>query len=156
MAGLFQPFVVVAGLVVALMALVLARRGALWASWAALGLGAAALAGVWLAGAEVLGRAKPAALALVERGADSAQMVAALPVEGVAIYLWLVLEGEAAPRAYVLPWSVAAAEAIRAAEAAAEENGTHVMVTDPFAAPDTPGEQFTAPPPPVLPDKVAG
>lgn len=123
----------------------------------ALGLAAAGLGTAYFAGSELLGRPKPARLALLERGADAAQLAGSHYIEGEAIWLWLILPGEDAPRAYALPWSREAAEALRRAEAQAEENGTRVEVRAPFRRNEAPNEPvFRAPPRPPLPEKETG
>ena len=156
MMALFPAFVGLLLLVLALFILLIAGGGALWLRWAGLSISTALLAGVYVAGTETLGRAKPARLAMLEQGAGAARLVSSLAVEDKAIYLWLILPGQAAPRAYVLPWSTAVAEALRKAAAEAEANGTEVVVSDPFNASLAPGDRFSAPPPPSLPPKHAG
>lgn len=156
MSVLFYGYAGLVALVLGLMALALAGRLGLAARWAALGLAAALLGAIYLGGAEVLGRPKPARLALFERAAERAEVLAALPVEGVAIHLWLRLPGATVPRAYSLPWSEAAAEALRAALEQAEENGTRAEMRLPFSSTDEVAAQFEAPPPETLPPKRGG
>lgn len=153
---LFPVFVGLMLLVLALLVLLIAGGGALWLRWAGLSVSAALMAGVYAAGTETLGRAKPARMAMIERGAGQARLVAAHMIEGAAIYLWLILPDAAAPRAYVLPWSTDVAEHLRKAMAEAGKNGTQVRVTDPFDGSLVPADQFSAPPPPTLPPKRAG
>lgn len=159
MTGLFTAFAVIAGLIVALYALGLSGMATVRARWAGLAISAAALGAVYLAGVDMLGRAKPMRLTALEADMPEARLVASHAVEGAAIYLWLMPgtdSADGAPRAYVLPWSQEMAEALRAAKAEAEANGTAVIVSDPFNSAIAPGERFTTPPPPALPPKRAG
>lgn len=157
MSVLFYGYAGLVALVLGLMALALAGRLGMAARWAVLALAAGLMAAIYVGGAEVLGRPKPVRLALIERAAGEAEVIAALPLEGVAIHLWLLLPGAEAPRAYTLPWSEAAAEALRAAQAEAEANGTRARMRHPFAGgQDDTEAQFVAPPPERLPPKRGG
>ena len=146
---LFAAFAPLAGLVVTLAALASApvRHGR------ALGFGLAVilLGYGYGAGSELLGRPKPVRLAVVERAAASATVIASHSIEGEALYLWLLLPGAEAPRAYALPWSRAAAEALLRAEAEAEASGGTVVLRHPFRSGEGGAEgMFEAirPPPP--------
>lgn len=155
MTGLFAAFAGIAVLIVAFYALGLSGMATARARWAGLAISAAAHGVVYAAGVDLLGRAKPVRLTLLEPDVAEARLVASHAQEGVAIYLWLMTGAGGAPRAYVLPWSQDMAEALRAAEAEAEANGTDVIVSDPFNANLAPGDRFTTPPPPALPPKRA-
>lgn len=167
---LFIAFAVVAVAILALAAMVGAvaprplRMAAL--AVAAFGLGAA-----WLAGAELLGRPKPIRMEILRAGSNgggnggddggggggTARVVAAHSVEGRAIWLWLILPGDIAPRAYELPWSVAAAQALRSAQSRAEDTGTGVEMRAPFRRRNgASAPVFHVPPPPPLPPKTGG
>ncbi len=120
----------------------------------ALVLAAGLLSSGYLAGAALLGRPKPVRLAILERSVRELVVVASQNVEGKAIYLWVILPGETAPRAYSLPWSLKTAEALRRAQAEAERNGTNVRMRNPFRGTETSSKSpFYAPPPPPLPPK---
>jgi hypothetical protein len=97
-------------------------------------LAALVLGLAYLAGTDLLGRPKPLRLATLERGADSAEVIAATFVEGEAIYLWLRLPGAPAPRAYVMPWSQSAAKALFRAQGQAEQSGAQVVLNGPFGS----------------------
>ena len=73
---------------------------------------------------ELLGRPKP--LRLEWRGTADAQVLGAMPVENEAIYVWLVMPGASEPCAYVLPWSLEAAQQLQDAMNQAEADGTAV------------------------------
>ncbi len=157
MTWLFSAFAGISLLVLILFALVLSGMSRVWLRWTGLAISAGLIAAIYLSGTELLGRAKPARLALLERGMPEARLVAAHAVEGVAIYLWLTPPEEgAAPRAYVLPWSQELAEELRKAQAKAEAEGGTVVVTAPFKGDIAPGERFSVPPLPDLPPKRPG
>ncbi|RMD89599.1 MAG: hypothetical protein D6811_11955, partial [Alphaproteobacteria bacterium] len=153
---LFHAFLVVAAPLLALAALAGWRapraRQRLVLALAAAGLGAA-----HLTGAELLGRPKPARLELIRAQEEEARVLGTHYVEGRAIWLWLVLPDEQAPRAYELPWSREAAQALRQAQAQAEANGTELRMREPFRRHGADGAAvFYAPPPPPLPRKTGG
>lgn len=153
-APLFTLFALQTLAVVALALLALRGVAATWARFAVLALAGAALTLAYGGGAELLSRAKPARLALFERGDERPALAASHMVEGEAIWLWLVLPGSEAPRAYRLPWSLETAEALRRAEARAQQRGTRVEVERPFAGDDMPpGQRFRVPPREPLPPK---
>jgi hypothetical protein len=101
---------------------------------------------------ELLGRPKP--LRLEWRDAADAQVLGAVPVENEAIYVWLVTPDSAEPRAYVLPWSVQAAQQLQDAMGQAEAEGTAVRMTLPFEPSLEDREpMFYALPQPAMPPK---
>lgn len=123
----------------------------------AVGLAAATLGGAYFAGTELLGRPKPARLSLLERGAETATLAGSHYIEGKAIFLWLLLPGQSVPRAYALPWSREAAEALRDARAEAAETGTGVEVEMPFRRRgEDSAPSFHATPQPPRPVKTSG
>ncbi len=154
MTQLFFHFLAVLALLAVLVGLVIREAGRPLPRVLALMLMAVTLAVAWGAGSDLLGRPKPAQLALLERGAEEATVVASLNAEGEAIYLWLILPGDPRPRAYALPWSIDAAEALRRAGEDAEGQGTEIRMRLPFGhgvEDDEP--KFYARPPPPLPPK---
>ena len=90
----------------------------------------------------LLGRAKPAEWAWLERGVDEAEILGADLVEGVGIYLMLKFDEEA--QLYVFPWNQQFAENIQQAMAEAREQGTNAVIERPFdnASPMTPLEDL--------------
>ena len=105
---------------------------------------------------ELLGRPKPTTLEWAKRAAPEATVLAADMREGEAIWLWLRLDGEIEPRAFVLPWSMAAARQLHEARGQAEKQGTAVRMRGPFQAKLQEGvRQFYAAPQPPLPPKTA-
>jgi hypothetical protein len=131
--------------------LVLPRAGLARRS-ASVGLFVALIAVVYGGGLELLGRPKP--LRLEWRDAAEAKVLSAAPVENVAIYVWLSLPGSAEPRAYVLPWSVQAAQQLQTAMGEAEVRGTSVRMVMPTASGlDDREPKFYAAPQPAMPLK---
>ncbi len=126
----------------------------------ALRAGAIVLAGALMATgyagfAELLGRPKPADLEWAARNISEVTVLASEMREGEAIYLWLQLDDLREPRAYALPWSMAAARQLHRARGEAEEAGTTVRMRTPFRDPDEGGERmFYAAPQPPLPPKL--
>jgi hypothetical protein len=101
---------------------------------------------------ELLGRPKP--LRLEWRDAADAQVLSAVPVENEAIYLWLIRPDSSEPRAYVLPWSVQAAQQLQEAMSQAQADGTAVRMTMPFESGLEDREpMFYAMPQPAMPPK---
>ena len=127
---------------------------------AALGVAGIGLGASYLAGADLMGRPKPARLEFFQTSSEEARIVASHYVEGRAIWLWLILPGKEVPRAYELPWSRKAAEALRRAQAEAEANGTEARIRRPFRNSEADNEDdsapvFYAPPRPPMPKKTA-
>ena len=109
----------------------------------------------YYAGTELLGRPKPARLALAERGSTTAILAGSFYREGQAIYLWLIFPGQEVPRAYVFAWSQQTAEALLRAQTRARQNGTQVTVRGPFQAGQRlAGGSFDVAPPPASPLKT--
>lgn len=125
-----------------------ARSAALRAGGLAL-----ALAVTYAGGADLLGRPKPARLALIEQMQDEARLVGSYYVEGKAIWLWLLWPDAAAPMAYALPWDRRTAEALMKARRQAEADGAQVMVRRPFRDGPRAEPIFRVPPLPPMPSK---
>jgi hypothetical protein len=101
---------------------------------------------------ELLGRPKP--LRLEWRDAADAQVVSAVPVENEGIYVWLLMRDSSEPCAYVLPWSLQAAQQLQEAMSQAEADGTAVRMTTPFESSlDHREPMFYAMPQPAMPPK---
>lgn len=79
---------------------------------------------------ELLGRAKPAAWAWLERKTKEAEIHGAVMKENEGIYLLLIVENE--PRLYVFPWNQKLAENIQQAMTDAEAQGTVAVLGQPF------------------------
>ena len=157
MVELFFLFLFVLALTLALTALVINLPAHPGVKALALSLAAGLLCSFYFSGSELLGRPKPAQLALLERATDEVTVVSSLYIEGEAIYLWLVFHEQRVPRAYRMPWSQAAAEALRRAQGEAEINGTLVRMRSPFLQGTADQDvQFFAPPPPAMPPKMEG
>ncbi len=77
---------------------------------------------------EFLSRPKPHTMEWFERHAEAAEILGVSLEEGEAIYMWLRLSGEAAPRYYVFPWDLKMAEQLEEdVENAAARHGKLVM-----------------------------
>ncbi len=154
MLELFYYFLLVLALTLALAALVLRAPAHTATKTLALILAALLLGSAYFAGTALLGRPKPARLAILEKTANEATVVASMNVEGEAIFLWLILPDQTMPRAYSLPWSQKTAEALRRAQSEARGNGTQARMRRPFQGSAANTEaQFFAPPPPPMPPK---
>lgn len=107
--------------------------------------------------ADLLSRPKPVTIAWWERAAPEATVLAGQIREEEGIYLWLLLEENAEPRAYRLPWNRDQAQQLQDALRAAQEQGTEVKVRQPFAEePSLDGSDepmFYPEPQPSLPEK---
>jgi hypothetical protein len=123
---------------------------------AALGVTLAMVASAYGGLVELLGRPKPVQLEWIQPLATGARVLAWHAVEQDAIFLWLQLDGQREPRAYVQPWSLAAAKALYQAMAEAEAQGTQVRMRPALDSQLEPAEpQFFAEPQPALPPKVS-
>ena len=80
-----------------------------------------------LASVEMLGRPKPATMEWLFDFRDEVEVVAHDLAEGEAIYLWLRLPGEAAPRAFALAWEKDTAIRLETALEEAEALSTPLM-----------------------------
>jgi hypothetical protein len=110
------------------------------------------IAVVYAGSIELLGRPKP--LRLEWRGGADAQVLSAMPVENEAIYVWLVMPGSSEPRAYVLPWSLEAAQQLQEAMNQAEADGSAVHMAMPYEASlDDREPMFYPMPQPAMPPK---
>jgi hypothetical protein len=108
---------------------------------------------VYGGGIELMGRPKPFRLEW-RAAAAQAQVLGAVPVENQAIYVWLSLPGAGEPRAYVLPWSVQAAQQLQDAMGEAQAKGTEVRMAMPVESGlDDRAPKFYTMPQPALPPK---
>ena len=128
----------------ALASLTIWSRRLLLAKGAAIALSAVLVGTGYAATVELLGRPKPVDIEWSDQDLSKARVIAAEMQEDVAIYVWLGIEGEEAPRSYVLPWSDQA-----------EEEGGEVQMNQPFeSTPDDEEPMFYATPVEALPPKV--
>lgn len=110
----------------------------IWSSWrTSVRMGASLVFALFipltfLGWSDLLSRPKPARQEWLMREAAEANVIAGTYREGVAIYLWLELDGVDEPRAYELPWSQSMAEQLEKAQREAEGNGTGVRMRLPF------------------------
>ena len=82
--------------------------------------------------AELLSRPKPMTFEWYEKGADKADLISVSLHEGVAIYLWLRLEGSFVPRSYVVPWNLKIAEKLEDAVDDAIRRRSTIILKKPF------------------------
>ena len=110
---------------------------ALWAwpllagsRWPRITLGVLLLtyAGLYLAGTEMLARPKPIGLELFARGRGEAEILAMAVDPGNAVYFWLRLPSGSEPRAYVMPWSDKAMEAVQKARDETARTGENMRL----------------------------
>lgn len=88
------------------------------------------LVGTFIVPFELLGRAKPAEWAWIERKTEEAEIRGVELREGEGIYLMLIVDNE--PRLYVFPWNQKMAENIQQAMAEAQAQGTSAVLGKPF------------------------
>ncbi len=127
---LFFLVFLVAGTVLANLAIWGQRR--VWMRWAAVAATAAFLPAAYLSLSDLLSRPKPIWLEWAHIDLAEAEVLGSHMREGEAIYVWLALPDQAAPRAYVLPWSLEMAKQLQDAGRASEETGTGLMMAKPF------------------------
>ena len=132
MDSLFYIFAVVVALAATLAAIAIRARLAPALKSAALGIAALLIASGYIGFVELLGKPKPVDLEWFRAGAKSARVIAARLNEGKAIYLWLEIDGDDLPRAYVLPWSLKRALELQKAMRQAKARGTGVRMRRPF------------------------
>lgn len=75
---------------------------------------------------ESIGKPKPTWSEV--RAINKAILISALPVYEDKIYLWLLPDGSDVPVAYVMPWTMEAAQGLQNAMRLAGENGTNIIV----------------------------
>lgn len=144
-----------AAILVTLLVLISVRNAApLLQKIGALALAALLFPLTFAALAELLSRSKPVALEWWSNRAESADVLAAHIKEDEGVHLWLMLEGENEPRAFVLPWDLRMAEALQEAMNQAEQDGSNVKMRLPFERSfDQREPRFYALPIPGLPPK---
>ena len=104
--------------------------------------------------AELLSHSKPVALEWWSDRQADADVLAAHIEEGEGVHLWLMLDGEHEPRAFVLPWDLRMAEALQEALSQAERDGSEIKMRLPFERSfDKREPRFYALPMPSLPPK---
>jgi hypothetical protein len=127
---LFSAAVVITA---ALTGIAIHAPGALWPRVSAVALSALLMVTAYASQVELLGRPKSVTTEWVMRVAPEATVLAHAIDERRAIYLWLRFDGRPAPRAYVLPWSLATAKQLHSAAQQAKARGTGVRMRQPFA-----------------------
>jgi len=156
MSLLNQLFLAAALLASALAVIAVRAPGRLPRKILALALSLGLLPMGYLAFAELLGRSKPVALEWWLNQSPEAIVQGSMMLEGEGIHLWLLLDGRAEPRGFVLPWDQATAQALQDALEEAERNDTGVRMRLPFEPSwDSREPQFYALPQPALPAKPA-
>lgn len=101
-----------------------------------------------------MGTPKPYALEWPWVGAKEVSVLAAVPVENVAIYVWIGIPGEHEPRSYSLPWSQKTAQQLQDAMNKAEGDGTELRMGMQFdGVSDNSEPMFYAAPQPPMPEK---
>lgn len=82
---------------------------------------------------ELMGRPKPIEQAWLERDQPAARVLAMRLEKDRAIYLWLLLPGETAPRSYALPWMRRTAEKLDDAMTRAGERDHRLQIEGPMS-----------------------
>ena len=81
---------------------------------------------------EILSRAKPKNLELLNKYADEVTLLHVNWIEGEAIYLLVKLDDSLDPRLYKFPWSARQAQEFDEAISEGRENGQEVRISNPF------------------------
>jgi hypothetical protein len=80
----------------------------------------------------LMSKPKPISLEWYERNAPRATVLGVSLDEGRAIYLWLMLDGETEPRAYVMPWQQQNAEQLEDTLNAVVQQRAGLVLKKPF------------------------
>lgn len=107
--------------------------------------------------AELLSKPKPKSLEWFERNVEEAEILSVSLNEGVAIYMWLRLDGALEPRSYVLRWDIKLAERLQEDLVNAVNRNAKLVIKNPFARRegDDLGEvNIEIVPPPLMPFKT--
>ncbi len=81
---------------------------------------------------EILSRAKPKSLELLNKYTEEVTLLHVNWVEGEAIYLLVQLDDSLEPRLYEFPWNASQAQEYDEAITAGRENGQEVRISNPF------------------------
>jgi hypothetical protein len=81
---------------------------------------------------EFLSRPKPQAMEWMQRNVDRAEILGVSLHEGEAIYMWLRLQGEIAPRYYEFPWDLRMAEQLEEDIDTAMRKSGKLIMRSPF------------------------
>lgn len=87
---------------------------------------------IYLSFAMLMSKPKPISLEWYERNAERATILGVSLDEGKAIYLWLMLDGSAEPRAYVMPWQQQRAEQLEDTLNAVVQQKAGLVLKKPF------------------------
>ena len=125
-----------------------------WVRYCAVAVAALFIPAAYASVSDLLSRPKPASIEWLHRNATEATVLSARIVEGKSIYLWLQLQGETEPRAYVLPYDEKTARQLHKAQREAKQKGTKTRMKKPFARrEDSIKQKFYAAPQPSRPKK---
>ena len=142
-------FVLVVALTAILMIVGVSAPGKLSLKIISIAAAAALMPAAYLSLGELLSRPKPVWLEWAQHRLAEATLLASRLDEGKAIYLWLEIDGVAAPRAYAMPWNQQHAQELQDAQRAAAKNGSLVRVRQPFEQSlDESEQQFSEAPQP--------
>ena len=81
---------------------------------------------------EILSRAKPKNLELINKYTEEVTLLHVNWIEGEAIYLLIQLDERPEPRLYKFPWNAAQAQEFDEAISAGRESGQEVRISNPF------------------------
>lgn len=156
MTSVTYPFAIATLLVAALAAICIWSRQRLWLKIGTIAIMAIFLPVSYLTVVDLLSRPKPLSMEWASRDLSEATVLGAHLKEGERIFLWLQVDGINEPRYYALPWDEQVAKQLYGAQQEADEKGTEVRMTQPFATSyDYAETLFYALPQPARPPKEA-
>ena len=86
---------------------------------------------------EILSRAKPKNLEVLNKYADELTLLHVNWIEGEAIYLLVLIEDDIEPRLYKFPWNASQAQEFDEALEKGREDGEEVKIANPFYSSNT-------------------
>ena len=86
---------------------------------------------------EILSRAKPKNLEVLNKYADELTLLHVNWIEGEALYLLVLIEDDKEPRLYKFPWNAAQAQEFDEALEKGREDGEEVKIANPFYTSNT-------------------
>ena len=92
---------------------------------------------IYLSLIEILSRAKPKNLEVLNKYADELTLLHVNWIEGEAIYLLVLIEDDIEPRLYKFPWNAAQAQEYDEALEKGREDGEEVKIANPFYSSNT-------------------
>lgn len=132
MDNLIWVFAVSTALAAALASLAIWAPRLPWARISAVIAAAALIPISYVQFVEFLSRPKPQSMEWLQRDVGAAEVLAVSLDEGEAIYMWLRLDGEIAPRYYKFPWDLRLAEQLEEDIDTAMQKQGKLVLRNPF------------------------